>query len=68
MPTLHLPKPLRSELERIEGNLRLEAAATGKEPQSVRQALGDEAKKSAWRGEALRFWYLVKKKEREGVK
>lgn len=64
MPMLSLPKPTRSELEEVENNMRLEAIETKKEPQSVRQAKGFDAKQSAWRGEALRFWYLIKLRER----
>ena len=66
MSMINLSKPTKSELENIETNMRREAIKTGKEPQSVREAKGFEAKQSAWRGEALRFWYLAKKKERTG--
>lgn len=64
MPMLNLPTPTRSELERIETDLRMEALETRKIPKTVREAKGEEAIRNAWRSEALRFWYLVKQRER----
>lgn len=64
MPMLALPKPTRGELEHIEKEMRLEALQTGKTPKPVQDAKGHDAIQSAWRGEALRYWYLLKQQER----
>ncbi len=53
-------KPTQGELDAIQTELRLLYAREGRLPKGVRLA-GPSAQKveAAWRNEALRFWYLI---------
>lgn len=59
-------KPTQGELDAIQTELRLIYAQQGKLPGLVRRAGENRVKvEVAWRNEALRFWYLIVRRNLE---
>ena len=62
---MNIREPRDDELQTIEYHLRLMYAKAGHVPKKVRLARGEDELRSAWRGEATRFYYLVVRKQLE---